>query len=170
MHKYLRDTLTCNALRVQISRSGIAGSYHRSILVFWGTGVQFLEHTQRFQEAWGSLCPQIDTRGTWKVKHTEFFLKGNECINCYLPRRLGAGTFNSLVTFVLSVAGDHTGHPPTPDIYQSLFFSVTLQTLSCWKVSGVLLQFHLAYFVPQGDSRKQDWVHCHQKSFLPKYA
>lgn len=50
-----------------------------------------------------SLSSQISTRRTWKIKHTGLSFQRKRHITCCLPRMLGAGVVNSLVTVTLPV-------------------------------------------------------------------
>lgn len=96
----------------------------------------------RVWEARRSLNSQIRTRGTWNFKYTGLFLQRKEYIACHLPRSLGKD-INSLLTFVRSLwVRLHWTLPQTFII--SLFFSVSLQNPSVWKVSTlqkVLMQY-----------------------------
>lgn len=48
-----------------------------------------------------SLNSQINTSRTWDIKHTGLSFQRKRPITCCLPRMLGAGVVNSLVTFTL---------------------------------------------------------------------
>lgn len=61
-----------------------------------------------------SLCSQVSIRRTKYVKHTGLSLQKEGGITCHLPRRLGTGVVNNLVTCEICVTKTTSDLPPDP--------------------------------------------------------
>jgi len=99
--------------------------------------------------AWWSLWSQISTKGTRNIKHT-----GKECLNLFLPRRLGTDMVNGPITFALSECLETF---LSPDLPQNLLVHLFIWSIgpifrnSAISYSIVASGLYLAYFVPQRD-------------------
>lgn len=86
--------------------------------------------TTTFHLCVANECPgcrlKNGTRETGTTLTHRLSLQRERCITCFPPRRLGADTVNSLVTFVLSVALT-TQDPPPPHL-ELVFLSQTTRT------------------------------------------